>query len=453
MPALDGVRILDMTQYEAGTSCTQALAWLGADVVKIERPGTGDPGRGVHRGQDHSAYFVNWNSNKRSLTLDLQDPRGREILLRLAPRYDVFVENYGPGVMEKLDLGYEVMKAANPAIIYARIKGFGLSGPYSDYKCFDPVAQAAGGSVAVTGEPDGPPLRPGITVGDSGTGVQMALAILAAYIQRLRTGEGQTIEIAMQEAMTYWLRTAISSGADWGRKAAPRTGSGATATSSLYPCAPGGPNDYVVILMVTPRMWDAFCDVVERPALRDDPRFETAAGRREHSAALHEEIAAWTSERDKREAMRILGDAGGALRGRARYAGPVRRPTPERPRLREDSPARGPGGGAAAGLAAAHVSQRGAAGGLAPAGPAHARGADGGPGRQRRGARRSGGGGRHRLRADRFEPPGAPGSHAGGELAHGTITPKWHKGPSVPPGHRGGTCNRAQQEWTGTVGS
>ena len=310
MPALDGVRILDMTQYEAGTSCTQALAWLGADVVKIERPGVGDPGRGVYTGQDNSPYFVNWNSNKRSLALDLQNAQGRDLLLRLAPHYDVFVENYGPGVMEKLGLTYDVMKAANPAIIYARIKGFGLSGPYSDYKCFDMIAQAAGGSVAVTGEPDGPPLRPGITVGDSGTGVQMALAICAAYIQRLRTGEGQALEISMQEAMTYWLRTAISSGADWGRKAAPRTGGGATATSRLYRCAPGGPNDYVILLIVTPRMWDAFCGAIGRPDLGEDERFADIAGRREHSDALAEEIEAWTSVRDKHEVMRVLGEAG-----------------------------------------------------------------------------------------------------------------------------------------------
>ena len=310
MPALDGVRILDMTQYEAGTSCTQALAWLGADVVKVERPGVGDPGRGVYTGQDNSPYFVNWNSNKRSLALDLQNPQGRDLLLRLAPHYDVFVENYGPGVMEKLGLTYDVMKAANPAIIYARIKGFGLSGPYSDYKCFDMIAQAAGGSVAVTGEPDGPPLRPGITVGDSGTGVQMALAICAAYIQRLRTGKGQALEISMQEAMTYWLRTVISSGADWGRKAAPRTGVGATATSRLYRCAPGGPNDYVILLIVTPRMWDAFCGAIGRPDLREDERFADIAGRREHSDALAEAIEAWTSERDKHEVMRVLGEAG-----------------------------------------------------------------------------------------------------------------------------------------------
>lgn len=310
MPALDGVRILDMTQYEAGTSCTQALAWLGADVVKIERPGVGDPGRGVYTGQDNSPYFVNWNSNKRSLALDLQNPQGRDLLLRLAPHYDVFVENYGPGVMEKLGLTYDVMKAANPAIIYARIKGFGLSGPYSDYKCFDMIAQAAGGSVAVTGDPDGPPLRPGITVGDSGTGVQMALTICAAYIQRLRTGEGQALEISMQEAMTYWLRTAISSGADWGRRAAPRTGVGATATSRLYRCSPGGLNDYVILLIVTPRMWDAFCGAIGRPDLGEDERFADIAGRREHSDALAEEIEAWTSVRDKHEVMRVLGEAG-----------------------------------------------------------------------------------------------------------------------------------------------
>ena len=172
------------------------------------------------------------------------------------------------------------------------------------------IAQAAGGSVAVTGEPDGPPLRPGITVGDSGTGVQMALAICAAYIQRLRTGEGQALEISMQEAMTYWLRTVISSGADWGRKAAPRTGLGATATSRLYRCAPGGPNDYVILLIVTPRMWDAFCDAIGRPDLGEDERFADIAGRREHSDALAEEIGAWTSVRDKHEVMRILGEAG-----------------------------------------------------------------------------------------------------------------------------------------------
>ncbi|MCZ6888012.1 MAG: CaiB/BaiF CoA-transferase family protein, partial [Gammaproteobacteria bacterium] len=137
MPALDGLRILDMTQYEAGTSCTQALAWLGADVVKVEAPGVGDPGRVSAEGDGNAEYFVVWNSNKRSVVLDLRKPEGREVLLKMVPHYDVFVENYGPGVIERLNIGYDVMKEINPGIIYARIKGFGLTGPWADYKCYD----------------------------------------------------------------------------------------------------------------------------------------------------------------------------------------------------------------------------------------------------------------------------------------------------------------------------
>ena len=192
MPALDGVRILDMTQYEAGTSCTQALAWLGADVVKIEAPEYGDPGRGVGRSanKDYSAYFCAWNANKRSLALDLRTERGHELFVRLVPKFDVFVENYGPGVTEKLDIGYETLRAANPGLIYTRIKGFGATGPYSGFRSMDMVAQAAAGAFSITGEADGPPMMPGPTTGDSGTGVQAAMAILAAYIQRQRDGRG-----------------------------------------------------------------------------------------------------------------------------------------------------------------------------------------------------------------------------------------------------------------------
>ena len=222
MPALDGIRILDMTQYEAGTSCTQAMAWLGAEVTKVEPPGSGDPGRTTGRlGNGNSPYFLNWNSNKRSIVLDLAKERGRAILLEMAPKYDIFVENYGPGVVEKLDIGYDVMKAVNPSIIYARLKGFGTSGPYSGYRCYDTIAQAAAGAFSVNGPIDGPPMMPGATVGDSGTGVQLGMAILAAYIQRGRTGEGQLIEISMQEAMTYFMRTRISGGADWGNVVGP----------------------------------------------------------------------------------------------------------------------------------------------------------------------------------------------------------------------------------------
>src|SRR5215217_4417088 len=201
MPALDGMRILDLSQYEAGPSATQALAWLGADVVKVERPGAGDPGRGGQFIHD-PAYFMNWNANKRSVALDIGIPEGRALLLEMLPRFDVVVENFGPGVVERLELDYDQVRAVHPPVIYASVKGFGLSGPYADYKCFDSVAMAMAGAFSVTGLPEGPPLPPGPTMGDAGTGMQLALAICAAYIQRLRTGEGQRIELSMQEAMT-----------------------------------------------------------------------------------------------------------------------------------------------------------------------------------------------------------------------------------------------------------
>ena len=311
MPALDGMRILDMTQYEAGTSCTQALAWMGADVVKVEPPGYGDPGRGTRRGSNgNSPYFLNWNSNKRSIVLDLAQPRGRELLLSMAPHYDVFVENYGPGVVEKLDIGYDVMREANPGIIYARLKGFGTSGPYASYKCYDMVAQAAAGAFSVTGAPEGPPMMPGPTVGDSGTGVQMALALLGAYVQKQRTGEGQLVEIAMQEAMTYYMRTRVAIGAEWGASATPRTGNGTTALVNLYACRPFGPNDYAYIMCTMPRMWDALCRATGHPEWASDPRFASEADRTENAETLRAEIADWARQHDKWAMMRILGEAG-----------------------------------------------------------------------------------------------------------------------------------------------
>ena len=313
MPALDGMRILDMTQYEAGTSCTQALAWLGADVVKIEQPGVGDPGRGVRTGTLNSPYFINWNSNKRSVTLNLRSEEGRALLLEMLPNYDVFVENYGPGVIEKLDLGYEAMKERNPSIIYARLKGFGLSGPWTHFKSYDMIAQAAAGAFSVTGEPDGPPMLPAPTTGDSGTGVQLALAITAAYVQKQRTGEGQFIEIAMQEAMSYFMRTRIAY-CDWGEAVVPRRGNSAGAPTDIYPCKPADPeregNDYLYIMVVTSRMWDTLCAAIERPDLLVDERFEDMWKRNENGEALHAEISKWTAQRTKWEAMDELGAAG-----------------------------------------------------------------------------------------------------------------------------------------------
>jgi formyl-CoA transferase len=233
------------------------------------------------------------------------------VLLELLPRFDVFVENYGPGVVERLDLGYERLKAVHPTLIYAQLKGFGTWGPYADFKSYDMVAQAASGAFSVTGEPDGPPMLPGPTLGDSGTGVQLGMAILAAYIQRLRTGVGQHIEISMQEAMTYFMRTRIAFGADWGRQACPRMGNTmGAAPTGLYPCQPFGPNDWLFIVTVTARHWDSLCLAIEREDLVTDPRFGEGMARLENGAALYEEIAKWTRERTKHEVMEILGRAG-----------------------------------------------------------------------------------------------------------------------------------------------
>ncbi len=311
MTALDGIRILDLSQYEAGPSCTQALAWMGADVVKVESIGGGDPGRSLAVGGDYSPYFCNWNANKRSLAIDLLRPEGRDLFLKLLPKYDIVIENFGPGVMDKFGLDYEVLKAAHPAVIFVQIKGFGTSGPYADFKAYDMVAQASSGAMSSTGEMGGCPILPGPTMGDSGTGMQAGMAILAAYIQRMRTGEGQRIELSMQEAMTYYMRTRIALLADWGEQAAPRLGNrmGALPTE-LYPCLGGGPNDYIYLITVTARHWDALCLAIDRADLIADPRFSTGQAREENGDALFEEIATWSRQKEKHDAMKVLGGAG-----------------------------------------------------------------------------------------------------------------------------------------------
>jgi len=305
MAALDGMKVLDLTQYEAGTTSTQYLAWFGADVVKVERPGIGDPGRNVAGGGSDSLYFMSFNHNKRSVAIALDTPEGRDLFLRLVPKFDVVVENFTLGTMEKLGLGYETLKAINPAIIYATVKGFGTHGPYSQFKCFDMVAQAAGGAFSVTGEADGPPMRPGATFADTGSGMHCAMGILAAYVQRLRTGQGQMVEIAMQETIANFMREPMSQ-RQWRSSPIARRGTRTVVPTDLYPCAPGGPNDYLYIMVVTSRMWDALITAIERPDLGADPRFETVRDRHAHGDALWEEIATWTRQRTKFEAMEHL---------------------------------------------------------------------------------------------------------------------------------------------------
>ena len=312
--ALSGIRILDLTQFEAGTTCTQFLGWLGADVLKIEPPG----GEQSRRNRPEVAgldamFFLVFNSNKRSVTIDLTNSEGRALFLRMVERADVVVENFAPGLMEKLGLDYERLRATNPRIIVARIKGFGLSGPYSEYKSFDMIAQATGGVMSVTGFPDREPIRCGAAIGDTGTGVHTAAAILAAYIQRQRTGQGQLVEVAMQETVANLLRGRF---VDHYRENKPseRRGNGLLGgvPGGAYPCAPGGSNDYAYIYVqpINPGMWRDFATAIGREDLLADPRCKDAKTRWEHRDELNEIIRAWTSARTKHEVMAVLGKAG-----------------------------------------------------------------------------------------------------------------------------------------------
>ena len=183
---LSGVKIVDLTQFEAGPSCTEALAWLGADVVKIENPKMGDPGRRLRPGQpDNDPYYFHvFNANKRSMTVNLKSPKGLALVKDMLRQADVCIENFAPGAIERLGLGYDVVRELNPGIIYAQVKGFGEGSPYEKNLAFDMIAQACGGTFSVTGDPDGPPTRPGISVGDTGTGMLMAITILGALYKR-----------------------------------------------------------------------------------------------------------------------------------------------------------------------------------------------------------------------------------------------------------------------------
>jgi formyl-CoA transferase len=315
--ALAGIRVVDLTQFEAGTSCTETLAWLGADVIKVEPPGRGEQGRAASTdvpGLD-SYYFLLLNANKRSVTLNLKHPEGRRLLGRLIEHADVFIENFAPGIIERLGFGYDEVRAVNPRIVYAQVKGFAPDGPFGNYPAFDMIAQAAGGAMSLTGRPEDAPLKPGPTIGDTGAGLHLAIGILAALVQRRRTDTGQRVEVAMQEAVINYCRISFARQMLTGR-AAERWGNqsqlGMTAPSGIYPCRPGGPNDYVFIYTTRAgnHQWQRLLDVIGRPDLKDDPRFATPVQRAQHAEAIDEVIAAWTLQYTKREAMDRLGTAG-----------------------------------------------------------------------------------------------------------------------------------------------
>ncbi len=315
--ALSGIRVIDLTQFEAGPSCTETLAWLGADVIKIEPPSTGEQGRSASTdtpGLD-SYYFLLLNANKRSVTLNLRTPAGGAIMRRLLAAADVFIENLGPGSVERLGLDYEAVGAINPRLIYAQIKGFPPDGPYGRFLSFDPVGQAVGGAVSLTGLPAAPPVKPGPTIADTGTGLHCAIGILAALYQREQTGAGQRVEVTMQEAVINYCRISYARQAVTGQ-AAERFGNksqlGSTAPSDVFPCRPGGPNDYVFIYTsrASNEQWQSLLAVIGRPDLAGDPRFATPIDRAAHSDVIGEVVSAWTCGRSKRQAMDELGSAG-----------------------------------------------------------------------------------------------------------------------------------------------
>src|SRR6201984_1920191 len=206
LDCLKGIRVVDFTQFEAGPSCTEALAWLGAEVVKIENPRTGDPGRRLQPGHpDDQWYFHQFNAKEKSVTLNLKSPRGLEIVRELLKKADVTVENMAPGTIERLGLGYEDVKKINPGIIYCQVKGFGTGSPYEHSLAFDMIAQATGGTISVTGEKGRMPVKPGLSLGDTGTGMTMAITILGALFRRAQTGEGHRLQVAMQDAMLHYM--------------------------------------------------------------------------------------------------------------------------------------------------------------------------------------------------------------------------------------------------------
>jgi formyl-CoA transferase len=324
--ALDGVRILDFTHVQSGPTCTQLLAWFGADVIKVERAGVGDVTRGQL--QDipdvDSLYFTMLNHNKRSITLDTKSPRGKAVLERLIRHCDVLVENFAPGALERMGFPYERIQQLNPKMIVASIKGFG-PGPFEDCKVYENVAQCAGGSASTTGFDDGPPLVTGAQIGDSGTGLHLALGIVCALYQRKATGRGQKVLAAMQDGVLNLCRVKLRDQQRLARthvmqeypqyphgkfgSAVPRAGnaSGGGQPGWILKCKgwESDPNAYLYFITQAP-VWQEICQVIGKPEWITHPDYATADARLPRLKEVFATIEKWTMARTKFEAMAEL---------------------------------------------------------------------------------------------------------------------------------------------------
>jgi formyl-CoA transferase len=308
---LEGIRIIDLTQWEAGPACTLQLAFLGADVIKIETPGTGEVARtfiisdeDAKRGLD-AWYFLSLNANKRDITLNLKSSQGLAMFKEMVKTADVVVSNFGPGVMEKLGIGYDVLSGINPKIIYAENSGYGKGGPYSHYLSMDSCAKAVGGAFSNTGLSTTPPLGPGPTIGDTGAGLHMAIGILAAYIHAQKTGEGQVVEQSMADAVINLNRvpTAIHPLDDG--EPAPRQ-----AYAEALKCKGDGPNDYAFINLLTPKQYEMAMTAVGRKDMITDELKNNIRTRIERYSEIKEALEGWTATRDKMEVFKTLAEMG-----------------------------------------------------------------------------------------------------------------------------------------------
>ncbi|NKY96487.1 formyl-CoA transferase [Nocardiopsis alborubida] len=317
--ALDGVRVLDMTHVQSGPSATQILAWMGADVVKVEAV-TGDITRRQLRDKPgvDSLYFTMLNSNKRSVTLNTKNPRGKEIFLDLVRRSDVLVENFAPGALDRMGFTWEVLAEVNPRLVYASIKGFG-PGAYADFKAYEVIAQAMGGSMSTTGFEEGPPLATGAQIGDSGTGMHTVAGILAALYQRTNTGRGQRVQVAMQDAVLNLCRVKLRDqqrlahgplaeypNDDFGDEV-PRSGnaSGGGQPGWAVRTSPGGPNDYVYVI-VQPTGWEPITRLIGRPELAEDPEWATPESRLDKLDKVFALIEEWAVQIPKWDVLAAL---------------------------------------------------------------------------------------------------------------------------------------------------